>query len=240
MLISHIEDKLALCYTQDIPQYTDFLSVEEIAQVRSFLENASVYFSFWGGYEDAERCMAVISVEKTEEFPITILCGKWDRFGEVGHRDVLGALIASGVERKCIGDIIIDTENRCFYVFVTTRMANYFSQNVVSIGRCSINWSVVSDVSVLPKAKVQEMKLPVSSLRIDVILSAVYHLSRQDSQRLISEKKVFINHIPIQKATHNLQPMSCVVVRGMGKFIFLQQQGFSKKGKAYILVKQYI
>ena len=240
MLISHIEDKLALCYTQDVPQYSDFLSMEEVAYVRSFLENTSVYYSFWGGYTDSQRQMVGISTDRIDEFPITILRGTWDRFGDIGHRDVLGALTASGVDRKCIGDILIDADKRCFYVFVCSRMADYFCQNVQSVGRCSIRWSVVDDVSVLPQAKAEELRIPVSSLRIDVILSAVYHLSRNDSARLISDKKVYVNHMPILKATYNLIPECSVVVRGLGKFIFLEQQGFSKKGKAYILVKRFI
>ena len=38
MLLSSIEDKISACYIQDIPQFTDFLTLEEADQAQSLIE----------------------------------------------------------------------------------------------------------------------------------------------------------------------------------------------------------
>ena len=86
----------------------------------------------------------------------------------------------------------------------------------------------------------EQIRLPVSSLRIDTVIASVWHLSRNLAQELIAEKKVFIDHRLVTKNTVQLFEKQAVVVRGYGKFIFLEENGLSKKGKTYILVKKYL
>ncbi len=241
MIIKNIEDKIALCYLDETAQYSDFMTMEEIAAADQLLRNTGLYYRFWGGYEGAERKMVMLSTERTiAEYPYVILSGSWDKFSEISHRDVLGAVMASGIERRCIGDILFDTEKRKFYLFVLSRMSDYISRNISQIGRCSIVWDVVSDLSALPQKSAQESRVSVSSLRIDAVIATVFHLSRQKAQDAIAEKRVYIDHALVTKATQNIRVGNSVVVRGCGKFIFLEESGLSKKGKLYILIKQYM
>lgn len=237
----NIEDKIAACFTEDRAQFTDFLTLEQADEALHLLCNSGLEFKAWGGYPDAERCMFEISGETlSEEYPISTLCGAWDKFADISHRDILGAVMGTGIERKCVGDILVDAEKRKFYIFVNERLANYLQLNVDRIGRASVKWNVVKDMSELPTSAVSERRLPVSSLRIDAIIAAVFNLSRQKAQEMIGDKKVFINHTLVSKVTHNVLPMASVVVRGLGKFIFIEQSGISKKGKIYITIKQYL
>ncbi len=241
MLVRYLEEKISSCYVYETAQYTDFLTMEEVATAEATVRNSGLFYAFYGGYEHAERKMLILSLEEvTPEYPYTILCGSWDRFCEISHRDVLGAVMACGIERKCIGDILFDTENRKFYLFSVARMADYISQNVSQIGKASVVWSTVNDIAVLPVKTATNSKVSVSSLRIDAVIAAVFHLSRQKAQDAIFEKKVFVNHSLVSKVTQNIQVGDSIVLRGHGKVIFLEQSGFSKKGKLYILIKKYI
>ncbi len=240
ILLSKLEDKIAACYAEDTVQYTDFLTMEELGSATDFLRNAGLFFVTYGGYEDAQRAQIAIAAQKQDcRFPIVILKGKWDKFGELSHRDVLGGVLSGGLERRCIGDILLDKENDCFYLFAVTRMAEYITKNVERIGRCSIEWSIVSDLDLLPKNTTKNIRVSVSSLRVDTVISAVFHFSRQDAQDKITDKIVYINHRTIAKNTVLVREGDAVVVRGFGKFIFLGVDGVSKKGKTYILVKLY-
>ena len=241
MLLSSIEDKISACYIQDIPQFTDFLTLEEADQAQSLVEQSGLLYDFFGGYTEAERRMLSLSLSGEEpSYPICILCGYWDRFGEIGHRDILGTIMATGIERKCMGDILVDAENRRFFCFVVDRMRNYLIENINRIGRCSINWETVSSAEAIPDTLFEQIRLPVSSLRIDTVIASVWHLSRNLAQELIAERKVFIDHRLVTKNTVQLFEKQAVVVRGYGKFIFLEENGLSKKGKTYILVKKYL
>jgi len=241
MIIRNLEDKVARCYAEDSAQFSDFMTMEEISQADRLLRNTGLYYRFWGGYDGAQRQMVMLSVDEVPaDYPLVILCGQWDKFAEISHRDILGAVLASGIERRCIGDILFDGVKRKFYLFALSRMSDYISKTVTQAGRCSISWSVVNDLSVLPQQPIQEHKVSVPSLRIDAVISSVFHLSRQKALDLISEKRVFVDHSLVVKVTHSLHEGCSVVVRGHGKFIFVEQSGLSKKGKLYILIKQYM
>ena len=241
MIIKNIEDKISSCYLNGTVQYTDFMTMEEIASAEVMLCNSGLIYHFWGGYELAERKMLMLSVDDTPaQYPFTVLSGTWDRFFEISHRDVLGAVMACGIERKCIGDILLDTANRKFYLFVVSHMVDYVINNVSQIGKCSVVWDVVNDPTALPEKSAMIIKISVSSLRIDAVIAAAFHLSRQKAQEAITGKKVYINHMLVNKVTQNIQVGDTVVLRGNGKIIFSEKCGFSKKGKLYILIKQYI
>lgn len=240
MLLDNIDDKIAACFTEEQTQFTDFLTEEQIADILPIIEGTGLYSFLSGGHDGAERKMLALSGDSDEpEFPIIALKGEWDRFGEIGHRDILGAVMASGIDRKCIGDIIVSA-NRTFFVFVIRRMADYIEKNITSIGRCSVKWQRVTDTESLPKSTYKEIKVPVSSLRIDCVIASVLHLSRNQAQSLLEIKKVFINHTAVLKSTAQIRPGDSINVRGFGKFVFVEQDGLSKKGKIYIKIKQFI
>ncbi len=240
MLLASIEDKIAACFMDEEEQYTDFLSLEEADAALRSVSETGLYYSFEGGYPQADRRILCLGAQEIKgNAPISVLCGKWDKFGEISHRDILGSIMATGIERRCLGDILVLQDQRKFYLFVVDRMVLYITSGVDRIGRCSVTWSVVNDPDEIPAGQFKEMRLPVSSLRIDVVIAAVWHLSRQTAQDSIADKRVFINHKSVTKSTQLLRPGDSVVVRGCGKFVFLDEDGLSKKGKTYILIKQY-
>ena len=77
----------------------------------------------------------------------------WDgRFASCQHRDVLGSLMALGVERECFGDIIIDSDNSRALLFALDRMEDFLTQNWISAGRASLKVRRLTDLRRNPAA----------------------------------------------------------------------------------------
>ena len=81
------------------------------------------------------------------------------------HRDFLGSLMAQGVTREKLGDILV-SEGSCDLI-VSRDIAPYLLQNVTSAGRVKLSVSEIelSDLSV-PELKVKEIRDTVSTLRL--------------------------------------------------------------------------
>jgi len=94
--------------------FTDFLNEAEYADVLSLGEPAC-RMSADGGHEGAERVIVRFGDPESfgyeESFPITILKIEplLEKYADaLTHRDFLGALVNLGIERRVLGDILID------------------------------------------------------------------------------------------------------------------------------------
>ena len=81
--------------------------------------------------------------------------------------------------------------------------------------------------------------LTLSSLRLDVFVSAVTHLSRDKSAALIKSETVTVDHMVECGVSRLLKAGNTVTIRKYGKYVFTEELGVSKKGKAKIKVKHY-
>ena len=82
--------------------FTHFLDLNQIQLARMAAGRQAVQVVFCGGYENAERCMAAFyagEAPQDEDWPIQIIRISWRaQFGSPTHRDLLGALMALGLE----------------------------------------------------------------------------------------------------------------------------------------------
>ena len=89
----------------------------------------------------------------------------------------------------------------------------------------------------MPELKCEERT--VSSERIDVLIAAVYNLSRNRAQILIDAEKVFCGGVLVKSASFLPKDGSIISVRGFGRFIFDGVLRKTKKGRDVIAVKIY-
>lgn len=223
------------CYT-----YTDFLTLaQQDILVKSLPKNG---YSFWGGYENAERKIACFGSEEICGYADTppVYCVKIEplrqKFADaLTHRDFLGSLMALGIKREALGDIIV-FENTG-YLFCLETITPYIVENCVSVRHTSVSCAVVD------KPPVESVKLPdesetvTASLRCDAVIAAVYKLSRSESQKLFEQKLVFINSANCLNASQSLNENDLVSVRGKGRFIFCGKVLTTKKGRMRISVR---
>lgn len=177
VLLAHILDKCEQSRNRNIPSATDFLSPAEQHSAQDLLHAAAIHdgCAFCGGFERAERRMLLFLPDWQEEADeseyMTALRCTYRKEDTLTHRDFLGSLMAQGVTREKLGDILV-SEGSCDLI-VSRDIAPYLLQNVTSAGRVKLSVSEIklSDLSV-PELKVKEIRDTVSTLRLDAVAAS--------------------------------------------------------------------
>ena len=218
--------------------YSTFLNLQEISILKS-LKLESKYILF-GGYENADRCVASFSNDEVYSYPI--VCIKIEplqqKFSDkLTHRDFLGALMNLGIEREMLGDIkILNNEG---YLFCLDKISQYIVDNLSSIKHTSVKCKIIDDIPELFNQLPDKEEYIVSSLRIDTIVSAVFKMSRNSASQLINQEKIFINSKTVYKDSVQLKEGDVVSVRSYGKFIYSQTVNETRKHKMVVAIRLY-
>lgn len=253
LLISRILDKKKYAADNSMITNSSFLTIDERSDTK-FLEKEmsdSVRTYYYGGFDDAERCVAVfIPVfygisnitdyfsENTHDNPLSLIRLKKDKFSKLSHRDYLGSLMGLGIKREVIGDIITDDDG-CYF-FCLKAMERFICENLNKSGRGTVNCTAV-DINQLPVGEdnfVEEF-ISVSSMRLDSVVSLSFGLSRSKAVEAINKGIVFVNSAVITKIDQNINCADKIVLRGKGKVIIKEIAGQSKKGRQHLIIKKY-
>ncbi len=204
----------------------------------------------FGGTEASERQMIQFGSKKelgySEEFPIDIIkiSPLSPKFAEsLGHRDYLGALMNTGIERSLLGDIIIKNTNA--YLFCARHISDFIEKNISTIKHTNVvctnitNSIDTSDIDGI-KPELKELELIAASPRIDAVVASITKRSRSNAAELFNAKKIYINGICNENKSYQLKSGDIVVIRGTGKFIYLGCGNETRKGRIYVHLKQYV
>lgn len=245
VLLGHILDKYDQCRQRNLPTNTAFLSPAEAQGARDLLRAAAIHegFALLGGYEGAERRMLFFlpdwQEEADESESMTALRCTYRKEDTLTHRDFLGSLMAQGITREKLGDILV-SEGSCDLI-VSRDIAPYLLQNVTGAGRVKLSVSEIklSDLNV-PALKVKEIRDTVSTLRLDAVAASGFSMSRGKAQELISSGRVQLNHRETLKADAPIAQGDVISARGLGKFEVAEVGGLSKKGRTALLLRRYL
>lgn len=236
---SKILDGAAVCLKQHEPVFSGFLDpLKAGAFVHAVLreESLPVNVVSFGGYPQAERRMLGLCpgdmALSDEDFPIDAVEMTYNaKFGRPpSHRDFLGALLGLGIERRSVGDIV-PAPGRALVV-VHRKLAGYVCANMEKAGSTRVKADVkrLADVT-FPQSSKQARKITLSSLRIDNVVSACFHVSRREAAALIAAERVYVNWIPVSGPSKPVSEKDAVTVRGMGRVEIGEMAGRTKKGK---------
>ena len=240
LLIPRIEDTAKLAYRTDSPKFLGFLSLEECVAAERALSSKNINFKLYGGFDEAQRKMLGCFPEWCDDksFPITPVTVKFRSVDKLGHRDILGALMGTGLKREKVGDILI--EDGRAVVFLCDDIVDFVIQNVEKMGRLGVNLSIGAEYP-LPTAKQPvELTETVASKRLDCVIAAICRMSRGDAVRKIEIGEVFVNSAVCEKITYTLNDGDAVTVRGNGKFIIDSFPQKTKKDRLVLKFKKYI
>ncbi len=221
--------------------FTDFLNEREQQEIKNAYPKDFV--TFWGGVEFAERKLArfgYLDNDTNCEAPLSILRlhplgGKFS--SPMGHRDVLGAIMSLGVVREKVGDIFCGED--CFAVVHKT-IAQFLKENLVSVGKNEVEVLECTEVPQCCAPKMQRKQISAQSNRLDAILGKLYNLPREKACALVELGNIAIDGVPCAKCSRVLKSGERVSVRGFGKFVFVGENGSSKKGKTYFELDIYV
>lgn len=244
LLKKRILELAGLCYNRDIQTSTGFLSLNEQALFHSIektLPPVKTYLE--GGFEAAERkilCFQASYEDENTKIPITVVEVVFSniRFSEVlTHRDYLGAIMNLGIERSCIGDILIK-EDGC-YIFCQSKLADFLCQELKIVRHTPVICRLADSVEQIEQ-RTERITGSVASARLDSVIAMVFSSSRSKIVTLIEGEKVFINGRSITSPAVQPKENDIISVRGLGKFRFVGCGGLSKKGRLYVYADKYI
>lgn len=245
VLLAHILDKDEQCRRRDIPTRTDFLSPAEARCAEDLLHAAARHdgWALCGGYERAERRMLFFLApwqdEPDAEDAIAALRVRFREENGLTHRDLLGSLMALGLTRGKIGDILVAPGTAD--VLVCADAAEYLAREWTKAGRAGLRVERIATAQLqIPEQKVKTLRDTVAALRLDAVAATGFSMSRAKAAELIASGRVQLNHRETAKPDAPVREGDVVSARGLGKFELAEVGGVSKKGRTGIVVKRYL
>lgn len=239
LFLARVEDTLNICQRTNKPKFLGFLSAEQAILAQRFLENRRAEYRFFGGYDNAQRVLLGCFPDWTEEFnfPITAVSFTFRNSDILRHRDFLGALMALGITRETVGDILV--ENGRAVVFLSSEIKNFVINNLDKIGATGVTVRE-GFVEPLPETDaLTEMSVTMASSRLDCTVAALCSVSRNTADELITGGLVAVNSVICEKTTKIICEGDIVTVRGKGKFIIESLSGRTKKDRVVLIYKKY-
>lgn len=242
ILSARISDALRLRDTTDMFKSVGFLSESERDYVSLLGELKYEKFAFWGGYEDAQRVFFIALPQWCDDVTHTAVVQgvtfTYRKCDSLTHRDFLGTLMALGITRECVGDILCE-EGRTV-VFVADSIAEYVITQIDKVG--GIGVSVQSGFTLpLPQTSVlKEESATIASLRLDSVIAALLCTSREKAKEIINDKRVSVNGAVVEKVTYEPENTAKISVRGVGRFILSEASTLTKKGRIVLKYFKYV
>lgn len=248
---THSEDNEWLSRCEDFEQsvlkyksvrFSHFVSPHEQAVFKTqYRLSPDVKFCAYGGSEDAERVILAFYPDFSEieesDFPIVPLC--ISNIGSATHRDVLGSVLGLGIKREMVGDIYFD-DGKAFVMCERTA-ADYIMYNLKTVGRQRVEiMECPADMAFSLRHEFEMVSVIVSSPRLDAVLAAVCHLSRNDASKHISSENVNVNFKLESNPDKKLVSGDVISVRHHGRFVVEDVLGETRKGRIILEIKKYI
>ena len=195
-LLRRAEDLALRCARKGQLTHTGFLSPADCRCLETgFHPEPGCRLRFFGGYEDAERRVAFFLPEWEDEarIPEEIRAIRYTAaFGEPSHRDWLGALLASGVSRDRLGDILLEGPSAT--VFCLPGILGHLL-TLERVGRFSVRGAELALEAVsVPPREVREQSFTVMSPRVNAVAAGMFRLSRSACAELIRAGLLQLNY----------------------------------------------
>lgn len=223
------------------PILTDFLDPRQQFIVEDIVgKHGIVHYFFNGGYGAAERRRGIIAPEyftpEQDDFAVQLFNIKYpQKFATLRHSQILGTLVNSGLKRDAFGDIMTDGVNWQF--FTEASLADYVQNEITKVGKINVQLEPADYTALItPKDAWAPESATVSSLRLDTLISEVYHMSRQRAKGLIEGDKVKLNWETFAKPDFTVGLMDVVSVPGFGRIQITDLAGQTKKGRIKLAV----
>lgn len=194
-----------------------FLAGEERALAVHEARAAGVAVSFDGGWPDAERVQVCFHPAWAEaEFTARWLEIRWAaRFARVTHSDLLGSLMALGMDRSFFGDLIALADRA--YLLALPEAARRLPSEWDKAGQVPIVVTLLEAPPVFEAPRGEEMRDTVASLRLDSVLASGMRTSRAKAAELIRAGLVAVEHMPEERVDRLLTAGQLLSVRGFGR-----------------------
>jgi photosystem II S4 domain protein len=232
---------------------TEFLTPPEAASLCEALGNiADLRVEQWGGYASAERTVLILAhediAESLEEAQLHDLVlddltalqinGNF-LFDVASHPDYLGAILACGITRQKVGDIIV-VGDRGAQVVVGSDVADFLRGALTSVRTVSVTVEAIPlrDLQIRPPS-LKEMTVVEASMRLDAVASAGFGMSRSKLADLVKSGACQRNYLPVTQPAKAVQTGDVISVRGKGKLV-IGEASITAKNRFRINLKRFV
>lgn len=253
LLAAKILDKIKLAKTKNQIVNTDFLDMyqKRISQEILNTEKEKNY-TFYYACSEAEKVILFVYPEKYSEvfennrfdyskiIKLISITLKNELKGTFSHRDYLSGIMKLGIKREKIGDILVFEDGAD--IIVSEEICRYILNNLGQLTRFSKAKIEELDISQIrrPDIKKQEIRITVSSIRLDNVVAELANCSRNVASEIIASQRVFINYENETRNSKLVNEGDILVIRGKGKFCISSIEGETRKGKIALIVEHYI
>lgn len=244
LLRARVEDACHLCTVRSCPRFVGFLDEHQQAVARAVLHEKGLSdFLFFGGYPEAERTILGVfpSFIPSDEalFPVCAIAFRYRAVASLTHRDVLGALLATGIRRDKLGDILCTSGKTV--VLADEELAPFLAESVTKIGSEGVRAEYpYTGVIEARRREFRELQDTIPSARLDAVLHVALRVSREEAARRIGAGAVSVNHMPVLSVSAPVSEGDILSVRGAGRFRVAQIGPPTRKGRLILRLEQYI
>ena len=211
---------------------TNFFNSFDIDKITRFLDNKNIEYGVYDKYPFLEK--KIIYFGEYDNY-ITIFKAK--KSDKIKHSNVLGTLFSLGLTDDVIGDIIVMDDY--FYLTTLTRLSSFIKNNLTIINGERIELLEDTDI-VLNKDRFLKMKLLVSSMRVDTIVSKITNTNRLKVNSMIKDNIILVNYNTVKSSSLILKNNDILSIRKYGKYIIKNIIGTTKKNNLVLEIEKYI
>ena len=248
-LTGRIGDALIKCSCGEIAA-TDFMTPADAAAVMLLLKREPVgcLWSLYGGYEDAERQMLFLLPDYIDEWIpsysadfIEAVRVVGSGYEELSHRAFMGSLLALGIAREAVGDIVTVGHHKAV-IFAKPSVIRFLLSDELPLSRVGKD-----SVCVLPYegdgSELVRAFTPVSGViaseRFDCVVAELCNLSREKAKQRILSGEAQLNYAEAD-VSDSVSEGDVLSVRRCGKFKIVSISSCTKKDRLRLQANKYI
>lgn len=252
LLISKMLDKIELSKSKNKIENTDFLDMYQKHLLEKILKQEKVdNYIINGGTDNTERTIIVFYPEKLKEVAgvnykkiLPIVCIRIslpkEMHGKYSHRDYLGGVMKLGIKREKVGDIFVFEDGAD--ILVLDEISKFLLNNLFTLTRFSKSKIEKINLEDIRKKEInkEELKIIVSSMRLDCVVSELLKTSRGKAEEIIKEQRLFVNFENVDKLTKQIKENDLITIRGKGRFEIAKIEGTTRSDRVKLIVNKFI
>lgn len=227
-----------------LPKLGPFLNLREQELCETVINQIEgVALRLDGGFRGAERKRGIVIPDFYGLDPVDaklsalLIQGKLPR--DVSHRDFLGSILGTGIDRSRVGDIILVDGGA--QVVVDRDIATYLIQNLAKVGSVNVEVSEIDPEQIIfGEERVKEIKTTVSSLRLDSVAASGFGMSRTAMTREIKAGRVKLNWQEVTSPSRDVSAGDIISIRGRGRVEVAEVGGTTRKGRIHLTLKRFL
>ncbi len=258
-LRSRIDDLIGASERGEL-QISSFLTPMQITFAKDILKWRGVLKRslFCGGYSTCERARLIIMPPFVEgqdgsadeicdmffpdEYRLAVKGLKIQGSGyrSLTHKDHLGSILALGLERDAIGDIVI-TDEFSAVVFCSDKIFQFLNAYLERVANDKVTLSECFPGDDFDASRhYLRINDTVASCRFDSVVSALCKISREKAQTAIKSGICTLDYITECECDACVLEGAVISVRGYGKYILRDLKDQTKKGRIRLVADKYV